>query len=326
LDLKQIRPPARHFRSTTAKAEYDFFGFPVDCIEISRGCPYSCTFCCIHNFYRHRYRNRPIPEVIKELRSHEIKDRASIVFVVDDNFVVNPEYVMALCDAIIQSGIKMLFKTQVRVDSVVNHPKVFKKMADAGFLYLFLGFESFSDRTLKKLNKQIKFEEIKSSIKILHDLGYIIQANIILGADLDDTKKDLASAIKIAKTLDIDMMSFTLLTCFPGTQLMENVLRNNLLLSKDWRDFNWITPTIKYPNLSSDDLKYYLTKAHKEIPFFDKPIKRFVKSIQARGWKFYLLRLAQMSQIKIILHVLKKLPSLIRIYKYKGVINLKTII
>jgi len=313
MDLKDIRKPARHFRSAAAKASYDFYGFPVDCIEISRGCPYSCTFCCIHNFYRHTYRRRPILEVIKELHSREMN--ASIIFIVDDNFVVDRKYVIALCDAIIQSGIKMIFKTQVRVDSVVKYPDVFKKMADAGFLYVFLGLESFSDRALQKLNKQIEFEEIKSAVKILHDLGYIIQANVILGAHLEDTKRDLESEIRIAKTLDIDMLSFTILTVFPGTQLMEQVQRENLLIARDWHDFNWITPTIKYPHLTSNDLMYYLNKALKEIPFFDNPIKRFGKSIQKRGWKFFITRMVRLNMIKVIPRVLKKMPSIMRGYQ-----------
>ncbi|NVM27826.1 MAG: B12-binding domain-containing radical SAM protein [Candidatus Helarchaeota archaeon] len=310
LDLKHIRPPARHFRSASAKASYHFFGFPVECIEISRGCPYSCTFCCIHNFYRHRYRRRPIPEVIRELRG--IANKASLVFIVDDNFVVDRKYVIALCDAIIKNGIRTFFKTQVRVDSIVNHPDVFKKMADAGFLYLFLGFESFSDRALKKLNKRIKFKEIKSAIKILHDLGYLIQGNVILGADLEDTKKDLETTIEIAKTLDIDMLSFTLLTVFPGTELMEYVLKEDLLLTMDWREFDWLAPTIKYPNLTSDELKYYLTKAHKEIPFFDNPLRRIGNSIRARGLKFFFSRIARMSQIKTIPQVLQYLMKTMR--------------
>jgi len=314
LDLKQIQQPVRHFRSASAKASYNFFGFPIDCIEINRGCPYSCSFCCIHEFYRHKYRSRAIPDVIKELRSREIKDRASLVFIVDDNFMVNRKYVMALCDAIIQNGIKMFFRTQVRVDTIVNHPEVFKKMADAGFLFLYLGFESFSDRALKKLNKQLTFKEIKSAIKILNDLGYIIQGNVILGADLEDTKEDLESTIEVAKTLDIDMLSFTLLTCFPGTKLMEYVLKEDLLLTRDWRNFNELAPTIKYPHLTPEELKFYLAKANKEIPFFNNPIKRIGNLIRTRGCKFFISRMIQMSQIKMIPQVLKKLPSFIKGY------------
>lgn len=312
LDLKKIRHPVRHYRSTAALESYNFFGFPIDCIEVNRGCPYSCNFCCIHEFYRHRYRSRAIPDVIKELQSREIKERASLVFVVDDNFVVNRKYVMALCNAIIRSGIKMFFRTQVRVDTIVKYPEVFKKMADAGFLFLYLGFESFSDRALKKMNKQLTFNEIKSAVKILKDLGYVIQGNVILGADLEDSKKDLESTIEIAKGLDIDMLSFTLLTCFPGTALMEYIQEKDMLLTKDWRDFNELAPTIKYPNLTPEELKFYLIKANKEIPLFNNPIKRFGNLIHSRGFKFFITRIMQMKQIRTIPKLIKVLPSLKR--------------
>jgi magnesium-protoporphyrin IX monomethyl ester (oxidative) cyclase len=312
LDMKEIKQPIRHYRSTAAKQSYNFFGLPIDCIEISRGCPYSCTFCCIHKFYRNRYRNREIPDVIKEILSSEIKNRASLIFIVDDNFMVNPKYVVELCDAIIQNDIKMFFRTQVRVDSVVNNPEVFKKMADAGFLFLYLGFESFSDRALKKLNKQLTFKQIKSAIKILSDLGYVIQGNVILGADLEDSKEDIESTIEIAKSLNIDMLSFTLLTSFPGTELMEHALKEDLLLTKDWRNFNELAPTLKYPNITTEELKYYLIKANKEIPFFDHPFKRIGNLIQARGCRFFVSRIIQMNQIKMMPQLIRNLPSFIR--------------
>ena len=205
MDLKTIHAPNRQFRTAAANASYSFFGFPVDSIETGRGCPFSCNFCAIHHFYRKTYRRRATQDIIKELQSKEIKKRSSFVFIVDDNFVVDRKSVVELCDAIIKTGIRKYFITQARVDTVVQYPEVFEKMVDAGFFYLFLGLESFSDHTLQTLNKQIKFKQIKSAIKILHDLGYIIQGNIILGANIEDTKQDLESTIEIARSLYIDI-------------------------------------------------------------------------------------------------------------------------
>ena len=299
MDLKHILFPDRCHRSAAAKKTYNFFGFPVECIETSRGCPYSCNFCCVHHFYRHSYRKRRIEHVITELHSKEIRNRASHIFIVDDNFVVDQKFVADLCQAIIQTGIKKYFMAQARVDMVVHHPEVFEKMADAGFIYLFLGLESFSDRILKKLNKRIKFQEIKSAMRILHDYGFIIQGNIILGADLEDTKQDLESLIDIAKNLDLDIASFSLLTPLPGTKLLEQIMKKNLLISKDWRDFNMSVPVIKYPHLSSEDLNYYLAKAYKEIMTFKKVQMGIKRLILTRGLKFHFSRVDLFNLLKI---------------------------
>ncbi|MFX1273874.1 MAG: B12-binding domain-containing radical SAM protein [Promethearchaeota archaeon] len=307
MNLKNLKFPARHLRSKEAKRAYNFFGIPVESIETSRGCPFSCNFCCIHHFYKESYRQRRIQEIILELKLVDIKNRASIIYIVDDNFVVNKKFTLDLCDALIKYGINKYFMSQARVDMVVNHPVIFKKMADAGFIFLFLGLESFSDRTLIKLNKRIKFEEIKSAIKILHDLGYIIQGNVILAADLQDREQDLKSTIEIASTLDVDIPTFSLLTPFPGTKLMEQVIEEDLLLTRDWRKFNWTAPTIKYQHLSPDDLNIYLKKAYKEVGFHPK--EGFKRLIQIRGLKFHIKRTINQAMFTGITMMIKTLAQ-----------------
>ncbi len=307
IDFKKTLIPTRYYRSKIAKKKYNYFALPVDCIETSRGCPYSCNFCCIHHFFRKKYRQRTIKSIIKELKSKEIKNRASLIFIVDDNFMVNKKFVMEFCDAIIKNRINKYFMTQARVDMIVKYPEVFKKMADAGFIHLFLGFESFSNRTLEKLNKQIKFAEIQSALKILHAIGYFVQGNIILGANIEDKKEDLESSIKIAKSLDIDLPTFSLLTPFPGTKVMEQVLKDNLLFTKDWSKFNWSDPVIKYPHLSSEELKYYLSKAYKETLFSKNPWQGIERVLKMHGFKFHFTRLVNISLLRRIPDMIKDL-------------------
>ena len=96
-----------------------------------------------------------------------------------------------------------------------------------------------------------------------------------MGANLDDTEQDLESTIEIAKSLDLDMPTFSLLTPYPRTELMEEVQKKDLLLTKDWRKFDWFTPTIKYQHLTTEQLREYLDKAYNEVPFFSNPLSRF---------------------------------------------------
>ncbi|NVM53521.1 MAG: radical SAM protein [Candidatus Helarchaeota archaeon] len=306
-DLNQFPLPARNLRSQEANSRYKFFGLATDCIETSKGCPFKCTFCAIHNFYRHKYRYRSISHIMKELR--QIRKKRRYIYIIDDNFVVNPKHVKGLCDAIIRERLNMFFMTNARVDMVTKRPDVFKRMAKAGFIFLLLGLESFSDKSLQNLNKQFRFQEIKDAIKILHNLGFIIQGNIILGANFDDTEQDLESTIEIAKFLDLDMPTFSLLTPYPKTELMEEVQEKDLLLTKDWRKFNWFTPTMKYQHLTSDQLQKYLDKAYAEVPFFKNPIPRFGRMLKTRGLPFFLSRVCNFPTLKATFSGFKKLVT-----------------
>lgn len=302
-DMNLFRMPARDLISPEVRSQYSFLGYPMDCMETSRGCPYQCTFCSIHNFYRHTYRHRSVPHIMQEIRL--IRQTCRSVFLIDDNFVVNANHVAVLCDAIIREKLDMFFMSTARVDMVLRHPEVFKKMADAGFIFLFLGLESFSDNALQNLKKQFKFQQIKSAIKILHNLGFIIQGNVILGADFSDTEQDLESTIQIAKSLDVDIPTFSILTPYPGTQLMDEVEKKNALISHDWRDFNWVTPTMRYPFLTPEQLAKYCNNAYSDVPFFTHPLRRVNRILRARRLSFFARRGLNVETLKGLLSVLK---------------------
>lgn len=306
-DLDRINSPDRSLRNKKTRKRYNFFGIPADCLETSRGCPFRCNFCSVHNFYRHKYRTKSTKNIMKELE--EINRYTKFAYIIDDNFMVYPDHITDLCDAIIDANLNMLFMTTARVDMVSKHPEIFEKMADAGFIYLFMGLESFSNKTLTNLNKQFEFKEIRRAIKILHDLGFIIQGNIILGANYDDGVEDLESTIEIARSLDIDLPTFSLLTPYPMTELREEVEEKGILLDREWRDYTWFKPMIKYPNLTSEQLEYYITKAYSELRFFSSPMHRIMRIMKYRGMSYFLRRFANYNFMKSLLPSVKNLIS-----------------
>ena len=73
-DLNDLAP-ARH---DLLPARYAF-----GAIQITRGCPLNCNFCSVTTFNGAQYRQRPIPDVVREFRSIPEKR----VLVVDDNLI-----------------------------------------------------------------------------------------------------------------------------------------------------------------------------------------------------------------------------------------------
>ena len=65
-------------------------GYAFGAIQTTRGCPLNCSFCSVTAFNGAHYRQRPIPDVVREFQSIQEKR----VLVVDDNLIgTRPEHI-----------------------------------------------------------------------------------------------------------------------------------------------------------------------------------------------------------------------------------------
>src|SRR4030042_1613888 len=75
-----------------APARHDLLsrGYVFGALQTTRGCPLNCSFCSVTAFNGAHYRQRPIPDVVREFQS--IRER--LVLVVDDNLIgTRPEHI-----------------------------------------------------------------------------------------------------------------------------------------------------------------------------------------------------------------------------------------
>ena len=295
-DLNKLPFPARKLRN--AKTYYQIFQMPLDAIETSRGCPYKCTFCNIHLFYRGTYRMKNTNRVIQELKIISNQKISKNVLIVDDNFTANMKRVEEICDKIIKEGIKLDLICQSRIDVIKNNPRIIKKMSKAGFWLFFLGIESFNQKSLNDIQKRVQFRDIVEAIKILHDNDMLIIGSLLIGSSLDEKEKDIDLMIKIVKKLGIDFPIYSIMTPLPGTKFRDIVIEKNYLLSRNWSDYNFTTAVNRLNKLSKENLEGLLSKAY-YYGYFN------------RGWKNTLIRLYKKKGIKFLLNS-RKIFSIIK--------------
>ncbi len=159
-------------------------------VQFSRGCPYQCDFCDIITIYGRKPRTKSPAQLIAELDSLYAFGWRSDVFIVDDNFVGNQKVALRLAKEIALLGEKhdrpFPFQIQASVD-LANHKELMQAMAEANFLYVFLGIESPSAEALresKKLNNLRK--NTLEQVRIIQQNGFWVQAGFIVGFDSDD--------------------------------------------------------------------------------------------------------------------------------------------
>ena len=286
-DLNKLPFPALELRNN--KSYFQFFQMPIDVIETSRGCPFKCTFCNIHLFYRGIYRVKSAERVIQELKIISSQKTHKNVLIVDDNFTANMKRVEEICDRIIKEGIQLDLTCQSRIDVIKKNPNVIKKMSKAGFWCFFLGIESFNQKSLNGIQKKVQLKEIIEAIKILHDNDIVIIGSLLVGSSLDEEEEDIELTIKVVKKLGIDFPLYSVMTPLPGTKFRDILIENDYLLSYNWSEYNFTTAVNRLNKLSKEKLEQLLSKAYYYGYF-------------KRGWKDTFMRLYKKKGIRLLLN------------------------
>jgi len=289
-NFKDIRFPARKF---TKNNKYKMFTVRLETVETSRGCPYTCKFCTTHIFNNNLWRPRPVEKIITELKIISQNKKITDIFFVDDNLTANTKRIENLCDKIIKSKKKkeindFKFFAQIRVDSLVKAPQMVKKMSKAGFWAVFIGIESVNEDTLKEMRKGFQFNKVIEAIRILHDNNIIVIGNLIIGVDLNETEEEVIKEIKFMKIIDVDIVSFVLLTPFPGSDTMKELDEQGLVISKDWSKYTVFEPVIKTHQLSSKQLYELLYFSFRELKYFNDWKGLSYRILKTRGLLFIL--------------------------------------
>lgn len=203
------------------------------------GCPYSCSFCCISALTGKRYLTHA-PETV--LRDIDLLGDIGIIRLLDANTFGNLDHAKKLCRAIKSSGLKKQFLADVRSDTVVRHPDLFKEWKEAGLRAVIIGFEEIDDEALVKLNKANKAEINTESIKILHDIGITVIGDFIISPEYDEKQFDMLS--EYIRTNKVDLPIPSVLTPLPGTPLYETVKDDIVIDDLDYYTFtNAVLPT-----------------------------------------------------------------------------------
>ncbi|MBQ4646148.1 MAG: radical SAM protein [Candidatus Gastranaerophilales bacterium] len=232
---------------------------PQTIIRVSKGCPNHCFFCLASplNGKMVRYRS---PELILD----EIKECVSLHNIKDfifwsDIFNLNKEWVQKLCRLIIESGYKINFSANTRVDTV--DWETLCLMKKAGCNLISMGVESGSQELLDKMGKKITLEQIKKTVSMIHRAGIQTYAYYVIGLPWE-TRETLKKTFDFAKKLNTHYASFYTATALQGTKFYEYVNKNRL--GEISLEKPYIFPSVKSYELSSQEIFEANKKFNKE--------------------------------------------------------------
>ncbi len=213
-------------------------------VETSRGCPFRCSYCETSLFYGHRWRAKSPERVLEELKQVCKDFDPAIIFVPDDNFTVDMDRVVRICELILRERLPAILNVAARADDLAHHPDVIPLMARAGFRRINIGVESANSETLRLMRKGIKSSQVRQAVKLLDENGIYTTACYILGYP-NETSEMIQTTIDFAVELNTDSAGFTFFQPIPGTEMYAQCEKEGRLLTRDWSQYNSITPLVR---------------------------------------------------------------------------------
>lgn len=218
------------------------YATPETVVMWERGCPHNCNFCSTRLVHGQVMRRRNITNIMNELK---ILQQMGIrgLFVYDDELIgVNQQQhdwlmeLLTTIDYALETKGWFDFKTQGRCNKELIDDTILQEMKQAGFKALMMGCESGSQRVLDQIGKNLTIEDIKHSIKKIHENGLHALCYWMVGNETE-TSKDVEQTVKLMRELKpyTHRNHVTILNPLPATPIYDKALKNGWITDHDYR-------------------------------------------------------------------------------------------
>ena len=247
----------------------------------------NCSFCSVTAFNGARYRQRPIPDVIREFQSIHEKH----VLVVDDNLIgISPSHIARAKDlfrAMAQANLGKEWIAQATIN-FADDEELLTLAAKAGCRGVFIGFESPTAEGLAEIGKKfniLRGRDFRASVRRIQRHGMLVVGSFIIGLDVD--KPGLGRRIAaVANQYGLDNLNVLFLTPLPGTRLWDQMKSDDRLalntFPDDWRYYTLTFPVARYKHLSLEDIIEEMLSCDRSFYSVPRILKRVLSSVWGR--------------------------------------------
>lgn len=198
----------------------------------SRGCPFECVFCSVHNLWGKEYRKRSPENILKELRYLSEKFGVKEILFEDDNLTLDKERSILLFNLIISNSLDMIWSTPNGVAAQTLDAELLVLMKKSGCYAISLGVESGDEYILHSLvKKPVDLLKIKFVVGQARKLGFETAAFFVVGFP-GENKQQLKKTFDFARRLGVDNVNLFFATPLPGTRLLELCREKGLVKGK----------------------------------------------------------------------------------------------
>lgn len=208
-------------------------GLRIASFNANRGCPMSCTFCSERamtgKYHRaeNPVRSRDHYDLISEI--YDVWDKYKINYFkfVDATFDHDPNWVMQFCMKV--SELPLPWEAMIHASFATE--EMIRVMAESTCTQVNIGVESGSNRILKKIRKGANTNKIAQVFDWCHKYGLKTRGFFIVGVP-GETEKDYQLTEEFIDRIRPDMVGFTLLCPYPGSDYYNHDTMKNIKWSE----------------------------------------------------------------------------------------------
>lgn len=259
---------------------------PVGLVEAGRGCKFACEFCAIQSFYRSTYSQRPVGQIVQELR--DMRDRSKLIFFVNDNIVSDRADARELLDALVP--LKIRWVSQASINTAMD-PEFLALLKASGCQGLLIGFESMNPDNLRQMGKGVNLAQgdFEQAMANLRKYGIRVYGTFVFGYD-NDTPETFDRAYEFAVRHGLYLCGFNHLVPMPGTPLYQRLETEGRLLHDAWwldDAYTYNTVPFRPARMQPEEIKACCLQARRRFYSLPVTVRRAFHPSNRSDWMFF---------------------------------------
>lgn len=184
-------------------------------MKSSFSCPQKCNFCISRQFNGSFYAERPVENVVNEI----IEIDNDKIWLCDDDFLVNKERVINICNKLIEKNCYKTYMIFARADSIVKCADIMPLLYKAGFRDMLVGLEAVENEILDSYDKNCSVEINEKAVKILRDNKMLCVGLFVINYEFKN--KNFLEINRFIRKQKLIWVLFSILIPFKGTRIHE---------------------------------------------------------------------------------------------------------
>ncbi len=245
----RINPPRPFFKELDELAPIDYSlvdvfkykiptlpGPPVVGLMITRGCPFKCTYCdaptTTGRKIRYHSPKRAVDDIVRLNKQFGVRGFSFR----DSTFTASKKWTREFCERLIDSGVKIAWRCNTRVDCVTE--ELLMLMKKSGCHTINFGVESGHPEILARIKKNVEIDRIYDAHKWTRKAGIRTYTTFLVGSP-GETDETIRETIEVAKRARPSMAMFFVTIGYPGTEMYREAVDEGLIEQGWWNNQRW---------------------------------------------------------------------------------------